>query len=375
MMKAGQLIERSPSAIYRAGRLRVKPINTCWAYTLDLWSGVFFPGILGAGLGAVSVAIVENVDGAADFIKENIFAEQVLSSLGTMLVFIVSLRLGANLARNSTTIGHFGNLCGVCVNLAIWSRSLMNATKLEIKMYPDVEGTYKTTEIGLILASIPYVVKYTYRGVPVRLEMLPIGASNTLLARAKRLVSPPNPNNAVAPFLAMVIMLGQIFDDLESSGQMKAPELVLFYNQLNLLTGEEGSIGGVDGYSPPAVLTFLMYLLFVIYFSLLSLGDLAINNSWQSLWIIGVLVVGNLGLFQLSRRYANPFDVSPSRSTQKPIITNAARGTETAIDAIFSRNRLPGGGSVTTLAVVPGGQGGVAPRAPAGISLGLGMGL
>ena len=88
-------------------------------------------------------------------------------------------------------------------------------------------------------------------------------------------------------------------------------------------------------------------------------------------------MVGNLGLFQLSRRYANPFDVSPTRSTQKAIITDSARGTETAIDAIFSRNRLSGGSAVALTTISSGGPSGpaVPPRAPTGISLGLGMGL
>lgn len=348
-MQTEELVTKAPSAIYRAGRLRVKPNNFCWAYTLDLASGVIFPALLGAGLAAICVAVVENVDGAAEWVQKNVYADQVIATLGTMLVFLISLRLGSNLAKNSSTIGHFGNLCGVCVNLAIWSRSLVNSDSVAVMLYPELKTTeqgtvtqvmYATTEIGLILSSIPYVVKYTYRGEPVKLEMLPIAGSPTLLARAQKLTAA-----GVVPFLAMVILLGQTFDQLEADGKIKPPELGLFYNQLNLLTGEEGSIGGIDGYSPPGVLNFLMYVLFFIYFALLSLGDLALNNSWQSLWIVGVLVIGNLGLFQLSQRYSNPFDVSPSRSTQKPIITDAARGTELAIDAIFGAPRSVKGAS------------------------------
>lgn len=360
-----ELIQDAPSAIYRAGRLRVKANNFCWAYTLDLASGVIFPALLGVGLAAICVAIVENVDGAAEWVQKNVYAEQVVSTLGTMLVFLISLRLGSNLAKNSSTIGHFGNLCGVCVNLAIWSRSLVNSDSVSVMLYPAPKGkTYRSTEIGIILASIPYVVKYTYRGEPVMIEMLPIAGSPALLLRAQGLVE-----QGVAPFLAMVILLGQTFDQLESEGKIKPPELGLFYNQLNLLTGEEGSIGGIDGYSPPGVLNFLMYLLFFIYFTLLCLGDLALNNSWQSLWIVGVLVIGNLGLFQLSQRYSNPFDVSPSRSTQKPIITDAARGTEIAIDAIFGAARANADG----LKALGGPPAGGIPGPTQPISFSLGM--
>jgi len=54
---------------------------------------------------------------------------------------------------------------------------------------------------------------------------------------------------------------------------------------------------------------------------------------------VAVLVIANFGLFQVSQRYANPFDIRRARSTQKPLITDATRGTEQAIDAIFARKR------------------------------------
>ena len=335
--------ENKRSACYRALRLQPKPANVCWAYVVDLGAGVLLPGILGVVIAAVCVSIVENVDGAANFIREHLYADQVVGSLGTMLVFLVSLRLGANLARNSGVIGQYGNLCGACVNLAIWSRSLVTSGKLQVNYYADVDGGwYRTTEIGLILASIPYIVKYQYRygAAGVKLEQLPIGADKGLLARARALTNPTDPNNAVPPFLAMVVLLGQIFDDLEHADQIKGPELGLVFNQLNALTGAEGAIGGIDGYAQPGVLTVLMYLLFFLYFTMLALGDVAINNSWQGLWIVAVLVIANFGLFQVSQRYANPFDIRRARSTQKPLITDAARGTEQAIDAIFARKRM-----------------------------------
>ena len=341
-VQTSALLQSSPSAYYRALRLRPKAANVCWAYVLDLVSGVLVPGLLGVGLAAVCVAIIKNVDGATEFVRDNVYAEQVVSSLGTMLVFLVSLRLGANLARNAGVIGQYGNLCGACVNLAIWSRSLVTSGKLEVLPFADVDGgTYRTTEIGLILATIPYVVKFTYRygGAGVKLEQLPIGASPSLLARAQELTNPKKASAAVPPFLALVVLLGQIFDDLEHAKQIGGPELGLVFNQLNALTGAEGAIGGIDGYSQPGVLSVLMYLLFFLYFTLLTLGDIAINNSWQGLWIVAVLVIANFGLFQVSQRYANPFDVRRARSTQKPLITDAARGTEQAIDAIFARRR------------------------------------
>ena len=328
------------SAHYRELRLRPKPTNLFRAYVFDLTIGVVVPALIGVAIAVVCVSLVQNVDGASDFIPEHIHAEQVTSSLGTMLAFLVSLRLGANMARNSTVIGQFGNLCGACINLAIWTRSLVTSGKIEVLSFPDTHsGTYLTTEIGLILASIPYVVKYKYRGVALHLEQLPLGASPHLLARAKALVDAPKASAKVAPFLAMVVLMGQFFDDLEALSQIKGPELTLVFNQLSTLTSAEGAIGGIDGYGQPGVLWVLMYTLFASYFVLVTLSDVAINNGWQSVWIVAVLTVTNLGLFQISQRYQNPFDIRRSKSTQKPLITNATIDTEKAIDAIFSRSR------------------------------------
>jgi hypothetical protein len=340
MQSAALLRPATASAYYRAQRLSPKQPNVCWAYVTDLGIGVAVPALIGVAIAAICVSIVEHVDGAADFIREHLYAEHVVASLGTMLVFLVSLRLGANLARNSGVIGQFGNLCGACVNLAIWTRSLVSSGKIELLALPDVNGgTYRTTEIGLVLASIPYVVKYQYRGTEINMEQLPLGSSPGLLARARALVDPPQVTAKVPPFLATVVLLGQFFDDLEHAGQIKGSELGLVFNQLNALTAAEGAIGGIDGYGQPGVLTVLMYLLFASYFVLLTLGDVAINNRWQSVWIVAVLVVANLGLFQVSQRYQNPFDIRRAKSTQKPLITDASIGTEKAIDAIFSRRR------------------------------------
>lgn len=340
MQSAALLRPTGASAYYRAQRLNPKQPNVCWAYATDLGIGVAVPALMGVAIAAVCVSIVENVDDAPHYIREHLHSDHVVASLGTMLAFLVSLRLGANLARNSGVIGQFGNLCGACVNLAIWTRSLVSSGKIELLSLPDADGgTYRTTEIGLVLASIPYIVKYQYRGTKLKLEQLPLGASPGLLARARALVNPPKVTAQVPPFLAAVVLLGQFFDDLEHAGQIKGPELGLVFNQLSALTNAEGAIGGIDGYGQPGVLTVLMYLLFVSYFVLLTLGDVAINNGWQGLWIVPVLVVANLGLFQVSRRYQNPFDIRRAKSTQKPLITDASIGTEKAIDAVFSRRR------------------------------------
>lgn len=369
----GLLLENTPAAYYRAGRLRVKHPNLCQGYFIDICVAIILPSLLGAAIAATSVAVLKNVDGAELWIVENLYSGQVLSSLGTMIVFLVTLRLGDNLARNGKIVGHFGNLTGTCVNMAIWTRSLVSGGNLDYVNYPSGNGgTYKTTEIGLILASIPYVVKYHYREVKVHFEMLPIAASPAILARATELITSKDNYVAVGPFLAMVMVLAERFDDLESEGKIKPPELVTIFAQLNALTGEEGSIGGTQGYALPGILTFLLYLIFALYYFLLILSDLGPTNEWQSLWIVGILITTNFGLFSVSNRYANPFTVSVKNSTQVPLISDAARGCEVAIDGVFGKR-----GRIAALGAPGGGKGSVQLKggATTQLSLGLGMGL
>lgn len=144
----------------KTARLRIKKADWFRGYALDLMVGVLFPSVLGACMAAIAVGILKNVDGSESWVLENIYSEQVLSSLGTMVVFLVTLRLGANLSRNGVIIGHFGSLCGACVNLAMTSRSLIRSGQLtKIKMQSDGDQGHHTVEIGLLLSSIPYTAR------------------------------------------------------------------------------------------------------------------------------------------------------------------------------------------------------------------------
>jgi hypothetical protein len=44
-------------------------------------------------------------------------------------------------------------------------------------------------------------------------------------------------------------------------------------------------------------------------------------------------------IWQISEKYSNPFKVSVKTSTQKPLISLAAKGAEVAIDGVFNHNK------------------------------------
>ena len=87
---------------------------------------------------------------------------------------------------------------------------------------------------------------------------------------------------------------------------------------------------------------------------------------------MGILITTNFGLFSVSNRYANPFTVSVKNSTQVPLISDAARGCEVAIDGVFGKR-----GRIAALGAPGGGKGSVQLKggATTQLSLGLGMGL
>lgn len=320
--------------------LNYRPIRTL-AYLTDITLALGIPVAIGVGLAAGITAILQNVDGARDWILQTVHSEAVLNSLGVMLAFLVTSSLNTNLHKNNTAIAHFSNMAGGCLNMAIWSRSMLtNNQSLKTATLPDgFGGYYVATEIGLILSSIPFIVKYTYRGSTIRYQELPLGSVPSLLNRVLELTNPGGGRTGVSGFTACVMLVGEQIDLWEASGAIKAPELVALFHQLDALTADEGTVGGAVAYDEPGAMTFLMYLSFLVYYTLLIVSDLSPQANYNSMWIAGVLIVSSFGLYAISVRYANPFAVRTGNSTQKPLISQACRQTEVAITAVFARPR------------------------------------
>lgn len=333
-----------------------RPIRI-FAYLTDVVLSFAIPLLVGIGIAAVAVYVLERDTELEQWVRDNVYSEQVLNSLGVMQAFIISSRLNANLNKNNVAIAHFSSLAGGCVNAAIWTRSMVtNSVDMQTVTLPDgFGGFYSTTEMGLILASIPYIVKYTFRQIPVRFEELPLGSVPSLLAQTRELTNPSNGRSGLNGFTACVVLTGERIDKWEANGSIKPPELVSLFGQLNAIAADEGAIAGAVAYDAPGAITFLLYVSFFVYFVLLIVGDVAPKNSWNSLWIAAIIIVSNFGLYAIGVRYRNPFAVRTVNSTQRPIISHTCRETEVAIDAVFKHPRRPHGsmdGSVVSLSLL-----------------------
>ncbi len=329
---------------FRAQRLRSIQPTSAVAWLTDLLWSVLFPASFGVAIAAAAVGLLE-IEGIEEWVRDNPISPQVVSSLSALVTYVVSLRLSQNLGENAQSIRAFNEVCGAVINLAVWSRSLVSRAEFTYLTLPDGRGgLYQTTRFGLILASMPYAVKLTYRGNAddVHFAELPIGGDAQLLTRANALITSWGGFAGVSPFTALIMMIGEYIHELEEADEIKPSELTLLFRQLNALSDAEGKIASSVSFSYPRILRTLLYGVFLVWLFVLSLTEIAPASGWHSLWLVGLLSMSSVGLYAISNRYANPFAIRSTDSTQTPLVAIACRETETAIDGVFAfHGRLP----------------------------------
>ena len=324
----------------RRKRLNKQHNNWCQAVTLDLLWGAG-PWLIGTCAVATGIwAIHEHVDGAPSTFAQ--FSSPVaITAISTFSAFLLVSKIQENLACNSTIVTEFGKLTGALINLALYVKSQMVGDKRAVQMLelPDGSGnTYLTNRIGMTLASVPYVVKYEGRGVDVVPEGLPLGQDPALVDRFKEYTSKGKMGSAgsMTPFTALVLIIGEQIDQIQR-GEAKDSEYAVLFAQLNAVTAADGTIRAATSYSPPYVLSGLLYALVILYLLLALVGDLIPTNGANAIWIVTVMAFCTIVFYQISDRYWNPMALHSQRSGQKPLISHMCVATELAITAIFSR--------------------------------------
>jgi hypothetical protein len=290
------------AAAARAKRLN-KPSNMWFVgMAMDLLLGAG-PWLLGVAIAASCLtAIYTEVSGADDtFALFN--APVAINAISTFASFLLVGKQSANLANNAKIIGEFGNLSGSLVNICLFLKSQISSGKTVefITLSDGKGGFFQTTRVGLVCASIMYVVKYTGRGKKIIPAGLPLGQDNRLLASYNRYVSPSNGSPGMSPFMACILMIGELVDEFQTGE--KASEYAVLFGQINAVTGAEGTIGGTAGYGQPYLMKYLLYLLYSLYLLLLLMTELVPNNRWNSVWISVVLAFCTVCFYQISERY------------------------------------------------------------------------
>jgi len=306
--------------------------------------GIFFDLIFGAGPWVFGVAIVaaglttiytEASGAEATFALFN--APVAITAISTFASFLLVGKQSTNLSNNAKIIGEFGNLSGSLVNICLFMKSQISSGKtVEFLTLSDGKGGYfQTTRIGLVCASVMYVVKYEGRGVVIKPEGLPLGQDQRLLTSYKRYIGQSNGSPGMKPFTACILIIGELVDDFQMGE--KASEYAVLFTQINSVTASEGGIGGTAGYATPYVMKYLLYILYSLYLLLLLITDLVPNNKWNSVWISAILAFTTIAFYQISERYSNPMKLRSRMMGQMPFVSSACVDTEIAITSIFGR--------------------------------------
>ena len=326
------------AAVYRRKRLVKGANNWMIGMLLDLLLGAL-PWVLFAAIIAASVTAIRNeVDGAAETF-ELFKAPVALAAISTFASFLLVSKQGANLANNAIIVGGFGDLAGSVVNIALYVKSQISSGKSVefITLADGSGGFYQTTRIALALSSVCYIVKYQGRGTKILPVQLPLGQDPRLLDSFSKLLAPANGANGVDEFSAIILTIGELVDEFQT-GQ-KASEYAVLFSQITATTGAQGKISGTAGYGGPYIMKYLLYFLYALYLFLLIATDLAPNNSWNSIWIVGVLAFCTISFFQISERYSNPMKLRTGFAGQFPFVPSTCRGAEVAITSVFSRSK------------------------------------
>jgi hypothetical protein len=341
----------SRAAVLRKKRLNKPKNNWILGILLDLLLAAA-PWVVGmVALCVIILLMYDNLDGAAaTFTQFN--APVAISAIATFASFLLVTKQGTNLGNNSKIIGEFGNLSGSLVNICLFVKSqISSGKKVEFLTLADGSGGFfQTTRMGLVCASVCYIVKYTGRGAKIVPEGLPLGQDARLLKSYVALTSPSNGSPGMGAFAACILMIGELVDEFQAGE--KPSEYAVLFGQINAVTAAEGSIGGTTGYGPPYLMKWLLGILYTLYLFLVAATDLVPNNRWNSLWIGGILAFCTIAFYQISERYGNPMKLRSRRMGQAPLVTQTCVATEIAITSIFARasSTLIGGGGDTGLA-------------------------
>jgi len=323
-------------------RKRLNKERNHWgvAILLDLLWGAG-PWIVGVAAVASGLYVVhEHVDGApAVFLQ--CAAPAAIGVIGTFAAFLLVTKIQANLACNSTIVREFNNMTGSLINLALWVKSQVLSGKpfaAPLVLSDGNNNTYVSNQIGMTLASVPYIVKYSGRGVAIIPEGLPLGQNAELVLAFKGYTqaNATGTTGRMTPFAAVVLMLGEQIDAIQRN-EKKDTEYAVLFAQLNAVTGAEGNIKASTGYDPPYILDALLYVVFALFLILTLVSDLIPNNGVNAIWIAPVLAFCTVVFFQISDRYWNPMALRSKRSGQRPLISQMCVATELAILAVFSR--------------------------------------
>jgi len=241
----------------RRKRLNKEDNNWLLGIAFDVLFGAL-PWTLGAALVALAFQLLAVAEPEV-LTTYAVFSSPVaIGAISSFSAFLLVSKQSTALGNNARIIGEFGNAAGSCINLCLFIKSMAaspakDGKGLEYLSLDDGKGgKYQTTRPALICSSIMGVLKYSGRGKAIWAEGLALSQDPKLLGAFKQYMTPSNGSPAMAPFAALILMLGESVDEFQN--QERASEYAIIFNQLNAITAAEGAISGTNGYSGPFIM-------------------------------------------------------------------------------------------------------------------------
>lgn len=346
------------------------------------------PWVLSVGLGAAAVcAVVVQVDGVQDYVRDNFASPEALTAVSTLVSFLVASRAERNLTINQEGVGMYARFCGTCVSLAAISKALfgINGESAEdgaekappasnrdtnglfsvLAMDADDATVYQTTRFAMVVASLPLLLRNRHAGFPMRIAALPLSrivdadgkdergrseyrADLSLAWRMQRLVketrgtyvgekigsSKATNVSGVQHLEAAILILNDYVIAMKERKAISGPEVTYMLGLVNALLENANQIEAMVGYSPPRALSFLLTAMFVVYFAMLVVTNLAITNGYNAIWIAMLVAFTTASIFGISERSKNPFLVREGASAQRAHIAERCAATVATVKAI-----------------------------------------
>jgi hypothetical protein len=365
---------------------------------------IWLPSLLAIAYNVLLYVVIHayRVESVADFMETSLTSEPRLATVGAVLGFLVAFATNQFVASNRELALYFAEICANLRSLAMllaltrrkvaremyglkteavdrsnrevevaasdpddslpkvtikvlvsdenlqWLKQQGHKFSTAVSDAPDRQGKIvevQVPEVALHLASVAFVIKHKHRSEGRKFDVSNLLFYHSQKARERfeaRCTSSGIGLSATEALLSIVAEQVAYIDGLSEQKEMYMQRLVQRTLHLDAI------VGALAVYRPPRALTLLFWTLWTVYFALVSVRDM-VATDWPSVGLNLLYVVSLVGSFNVSRRYASPFDTSTSR-TGPAAVSQTALDTETAVLAMFRR---PYVSSTRALAAAP----------------------
>lgn len=339
----------------------------------DIIRATWLPTLLALAFN-VALYVVINVEpkdpDVNNFLQNELFSDNVLSFIGTIVSFLVVFQTDAQQSTNKELCLYHceavANAQAIALLVATLRRpEVTNMYKLKrgdsndickmttvtigvSRLFHDklttkfvdpwpgkgkyAYGKIEVCELALLLASVGFDLKWSNRDGGRRYDSrrLPLYASPELAARFDRHYRKPRP--AMSALEVILLLVGEellTIEGLSSDLQLYLVRLIQRILHLRQL------VHALSLYQPAAAIGGIFWMVFMVFYVFSCVRDM-FNTGWTAILVNLIYVVGFVGAWEVARAYSNPYNVGEGRTGQLSYVALESALGETSIYALFN---------------------------------------